>query len=358
MRISILLLAMLASSQCSQSQLPKAAFQPLKTFIVDCAHSYKIHDGPDVSVSSSDTYNPPLFSKSSKSTHKEIRKGKEITQIDFYNGYQDQDFYFSVATNSQGNVVGGIAAQRGIRHVDGHYSIYSFAIHRSSACQQYPTFESLFAKSGPTQESVNGIVLNRYSTNNDYGKMSIWLDPAHQNRVVKYSILTEAHHLVSAKDKLRDTIVKTVNGKDIITDKQDVIYNVTKYGSGEFSTMPFAYTIETNLWYSDATTFTSKESVEIKKLTRLPEGSSVDLSPKIKIPNGTRVTVAGEESIEHEWRDGKIVKKVSSKAVEQVTQVEFKKPESSGVRWLWVAGPVVGMLAILGFVWWRKRGKA
>lgn len=71
------------------------------------------------------------------------------------------------------------------------------------------------------------------------------------------------------------------------------------------------------------------------------------------IPNGTRVTVDDKRGIEHEWRDGKVVKRVNAETVNSVRGGVFQQDRLLGVGLL-VLGLIAAVVVTLAF-WLRYR---
>jgi hypothetical protein len=70
------------------------------------------------------------------------------------------------------------------------------------------------------------------------------------------------------------------------------------------------------------------------------------------IPNGTNVTVDGEEHIDHEWHDGQVVKRINRDTVVGLVQHEFQRGSLSYV--------IIGIIAVclsiyIWFILWQRR---
>lgn len=180
-----------------------------------------------------------------------------------------------------------------------------------------------------------------------YGAITVWIDPSRNHVPVRIHQRKKAdhrsgNHVLSEIPQKHGGPMKSCEYEQEV--KEWVVVqgvHVPKQVSKRFAAV---FPDESQADYVESLTFSDWQF-----------GKQVTWQPETFIPDGTPVTVDGERHIDYEWREGKVVKKISADTVRGLSAHWFQ-PGS----WIGISTLTLLLLTVSGMAWywWYRRRSA
>jgi hypothetical protein len=293
-----------------------------------------------------------------ESTNTYVSKGKSITEPYKYATVLDGGFLigFYPATSKNSQLPARRVSDANSECIGNQFFLSHLYLSRNP-CSLVDVIAATTNIIGPREDILDGVKTELYISESKYGKTSVWFDPNRSHLLMKIHQQKSLDSFIMNDKRIRDLSPQQNDSSSKSLLSLDLTWILSNHQLHDGFYFPRKIRISEIDTYRQSPPELNESTVEYSNLRFFRANMTEHRKLLSYIPEGARVDIEDETTIRHEWRDGKIVKKVSTKAVEQVAQVEFKKPESSALRWLWISIPVVGVLLVIAFVW-RKRGRA
>ncbi len=267
----------------------------------------------------------------------------------------------SVSANFEtGKAFGGVAAYVKTLPPDkarwSGFGAFSFSLDgRTQMNDAHPLAEILARSKTTTDDGLHdGKKVVVVVGEGEWGKLSLWLDPARSYLPLKVVQEKGGGHLIDGNKPLR-SVVRNEDGKPSPLAEFVQQYETTRVETVRGRDMVTGFTHRLTERASDGTSREERTSVLLSDIKPVEKWDRDPFVPTTVIPDGMRVTAQDDQPIEYEWRGGKAVKKVSQAVVASAGSQQFAPPAESANWWLWPAGGAVVLAAAAGVFWGARR---
>lgn len=200
-------------------------------------------------------------------------------------------------------------------------------------------------------EVIDGVPTYRVTSRGTLGDHSVWLDP-------NAGYLPRRVEIRKTRDQLpqrpsRDAPGANGNSRQPPPERVEYVQRIDAIRIEPFDGIPVitAFNLEGHSRLSDGRAGATRVEFRITSVSVKPEEWAPDaLELKTAIPEGTPVYALDSPGISYVWKDGAIIKDVTS----PVAHVEFSPPGKRRYVWLWVCN-AIAVAAIAGFAIRRRR---
>ena len=236
--------------------------------------------------------------------------------------------------------------------------VYRFAIDGANTNNDQLTFAELLAVSKCTIEPgvLNGRPVSIILASSQWGKITLWLDPARGHLPLRFLQEKTGDHLCfEGRAVKKDTLDEDGHPSPKIAFSEQ--FDTTRIEKVAGRLMVTEYVRHEKSRYANGQTKEDTERVALSEIKPVDVWQKDPFVLKSIVPNGAKVTVADDRPIEYVWMDGKIVKAVDQNVVAQVAATEFVPPSRSATRWPWIVGVLLVIGCLVGIWAFKSRKK-